>query len=79
MFLSSSLPVLLLCMMTAASADKEALSEAQRTCPVVTCALPGRDGRDGLKGEKGEPGTGQAALTSEVSTWVAIHSELSLQ
>ncbi|XP_077751319.1 mannose-binding protein C isoform X1 [Canis aureus] len=62
MFLSSSLPVLLLCMMTAASAEKEALGEAQRTCPVVTCALPGRDGRDGLKGEKGEPGQGLRGL-----------------
>ena len=68
MSLFSSLPVLL-CVMTVSFSDTKAIEDAQKTCPVVACAIPvtngtpGRDGRDGPKGEKGEPGTGWAVLS----------------
>nr|XP_025706172.1 mannose-binding protein A-like [Callorhinus ursinus] len=55
MLLFSSLPVLL-CVLTTANSEAEASGDAQKTCPAITCAIPGRDGRDGPKGEKGEPG-----------------------
>lgn len=67
MFLFSSLPVLL-CLVTVSFSNTKAIEDAQKTCPVVACAIPvtngtpGRDGRDGPKGEKGEPGRGQATL-----------------
>ena len=67
MFLFSSLPVLL-CVVTVSFSNTKAVEDAQKTCPVVACAIPvtngtpGRDGRDGPKGEKGEPGRGQATL-----------------
>ena len=70
MFLFLSLPVLLLCVVTASCSETKACEDVQKTCSVVTCGIPvtngtpGRDGRDGPKGEKGEPGIGQAALTS---------------
>nr|QPA18212.1 mannose binding lectin A [Bubalus bubalis] len=63
MFLFSSLPVLL-CVVTVSFSNTKAVEDAQKTCPVVACAIPvtngtpGRDGRDGPKGEKGEPGQG---------------------
>ncbi|XP_068838651.1 mannose-binding protein A-like isoform X2 [Capricornis sumatraensis] len=63
MSLFSSLPVLL-CVMTVSFSNTKAAEDAQKTCPVVACAIPvtngtpGRDGRDGPKGEKGEPGQG---------------------
>ncbi|XP_043332184.1 mannose-binding protein A-like isoform X2 [Cervus canadensis] len=63
MFLFSSLPVLL-CVVTATFSNAKVGEDAQKTCPVVACAIPvtngtpGRDGRDGPKGEKGEPGQG---------------------
>ncbi|XP_057591727.1 mannose-binding protein A-like [Hippopotamus amphibius kiboko] len=64
MFLFLSLPVLLLCVVTASYAETKACEDAQKTCSVVACGIPvtngtpGRDGRDGPKGEKGEPGQG---------------------
>nr|XP_035945693.1 mannose-binding protein C isoform X2 [Halichoerus grypus] len=61
MLLFSSLPVLL-CVLTTANSEAEALGDAQKTCPAITCAIPGRDGRDGPKGEKGEPGQGLRGL-----------------
>ncbi|XP_004680758.1 PREDICTED: mannose-binding protein A-like [Condylura cristata] len=60
MFLSSSLPVFLLCVVTASVA--EVCENAEKTCSVVNCGTPGRDGRDGPKGEKGEPGQGLRGL-----------------
>ncbi|XP_059947764.1 mannose-binding protein C isoform X2 [Mesoplodon densirostris] len=68
MFLFLSLPVLLLCVVTASCSETEACEDAQKTCSVVTCGIPvtngtpGRDGRDGPKGEKGEPGQGLRGL-----------------
>uniref|UniRef100_A0A452UEP9 C-type lectin domain-containing protein n=1 Tax=Ursus maritimus TaxID=29073 RepID=A0A452UEP9_URSMA len=59
---SSSLPILLVCVLTAAGSEAEASVDAQKTCPAITCAVPGRDGRDGPKGEKGEPGQGLRGL-----------------
>ncbi|XP_004765355.2 mannose-binding protein C [Mustela putorius furo] len=61
MLLFSSLPVLL-CVLTAANSEAEISGDAQKSCSVVTCAIPGRDGRDGPKGEKGEPGQGLRGL-----------------
>ncbi|XP_047617973.1 mannose-binding protein A [Phacochoerus africanus] len=64
MFLFSSLPVLLLCVVTASYSEIKTCEDAQKTCSVITCGIPvtngtpGRDGRDGPKGEKGEPGPG---------------------
>lgn len=69
MLLFSSLPVLLLCVVTASYSEIKTCGDAQKTCSVITCGIPvtngtpGRDGRDGPKGEKGEPGIGEAALT----------------
>nr|XP_006211678.1 mannose-binding protein A-like [Vicugna pacos] len=68
MFLFSSLPVLLLCVVTASSSETKTCEDAQKTCSVVACGIPvtngtpGRDGRDGPKGEKGEPGQGLRGL-----------------
>uniref|UniRef100_A0A673VCV3 C-type lectin domain-containing protein n=1 Tax=Suricata suricatta TaxID=37032 RepID=A0A673VCV3_SURSU len=62
MFLSSSLPVLLLCMLTASSSEIKISEDALKTCSAITCGIPGRDGRDGPKGEKGEPGQGLRGL-----------------
>uniref|UniRef100_A0A8C7A632 C-type lectin domain-containing protein n=1 Tax=Neovison vison TaxID=452646 RepID=A0A8C7A632_NEOVI len=61
MLLFSSLPVLL-CVLTAANSEAEVSGDVQKSCSVVTCAIPGRDGRDGPKGEKGEPGQGLRGL-----------------
>uniref|UniRef100_A0A8D1KY76 C-type lectin domain-containing protein n=2 Tax=Sus scrofa TaxID=9823 RepID=A0A8D1KY76_PIG len=64
MLLFSSLPVLLLCVVTASYSEIKTCEDAQKTCSVITCGIPvtngtpGRDGRDGPKGEKGEPGPG---------------------
>ncbi|XP_007177996.1 mannose-binding protein A-like isoform X2 [Balaenoptera acutorostrata] len=68
MFLFLSLPVLLLCVVTASCSETKACEDVQKTCSVVTCGIPvtngtpGRDGRDGPKGEKGEPGQGLRGL-----------------
>ncbi|KAI4530709.1 hypothetical protein MG293_019598 [Ovis ammon polii] len=66
MSLFTSLPFLLLTVVTASCADTEAenCETIRKTCPVIACGpagingLPGKDGRDGAKGEKGEPGQG---------------------
>jgi mannose-binding lectin len=59
MILIPSLPLLLLCTVRVSSSELKTCEEAQKTCSVINCSVPGRDGRDGAKGEKGEPGTGQ--------------------
>ncbi|XP_037352387.1 mannose-binding protein A-like [Talpa occidentalis] len=61
MFLSSLL-VFLLCVVTASRSEVKIHEDAQKTCSVINCGLPGRDGRDGPKGEKGEPGQGLRGL-----------------
>ncbi|XP_006880454.1 PREDICTED: mannose-binding protein C-like [Elephantulus edwardii] len=54
-FLFSSLPLLLLSVITASCSEKEAC-EVPKTCHVVACGSPGLNGLPGTKGEKGEPG-----------------------
>ncbi|XP_003409074.1 mannose-binding protein C [Loxodonta africana] len=60
MFLFSSLPLLLLSVMTASCS--ETCEEVQKTCHVVACGSPGINGLPGTKGEKGEPGQGLRGL-----------------
>nr|XP_020040312.1 mannose-binding protein A-like [Castor canadensis] len=62
MILIPSLPLLLLCTVRVSSSELKTCEEAQKTCSVINCSVPGRDGRDGAKGEKGEPGQGLRGL-----------------
>lgn len=74
MSLFTSLPFLLLIVVTASCADTETenCENIQKTCPVIACGppgingFPGKDGRDGAKGEKGEPGTVWAVLSLQL-------------
>ncbi|XP_004369948.1 mannose-binding protein C [Trichechus manatus latirostris] len=60
MFLFSSLPLLLLSVMTACCSEN--CEEVQKTCHMITCGSPGINGLPGAKGEKGEPGQGLRGL-----------------
>ncbi|CAI9177823.1 unnamed protein product [Rangifer tarandus platyrhynchus] len=70
MSLFTSLPFLLLIVVTAPCADTETenCENIQKTCPVIACGppgingFPGKDGSDDAKGEKGEPGQGLRGL-----------------
>ncbi|XP_003783819.1 mannose-binding protein C [Otolemur garnettii] len=68
MSLFPSLPLLLLSVVAASSAETGTCEDVRKTCPVLACGspgingFPGKDGRDGAKGEKGEPGQGIRGL-----------------
>ncbi|KAG8523055.1 Mannose-binding protein C, partial [Galemys pyrenaicus] len=59
---SSSLPLLLLSVVTVSCSEPQKCENVPQTCPVMACGppgingFPGKDGHDGAKGEKGEPG-----------------------